>query len=135
MEKALRVFSPATIANVACGFDVFGLALDEPGDELIVRLTSQSGVTIKKITGDQGKLSLNPEKNTAGVSVINLLKFLNSKQGIEIEVHKKMPLGSGLGSSAASAAGSVFAVNALLDSPLSSKDLIPFAMEAERVAC
>lgn len=135
MKKEVCVFAPATVANVACGFDIFGFALEMPGDEIIVRLKSKPGVTLTKITGDKGVLPLEPEKNTAGVSVLKLLEFLNSSQGMEIELHKKMPLGSGLGSSAASAAGSVFAANALLGSPLSTKELIPFAMEAERIAC
>lgn len=133
--KELRVFAPATVANVACGFDIFGFALDQPGDEIVVRLRDKPGVALTKVTGDGGILSCDPEKNTAGVSVLKLLEFFGSSQGIEIELHKKMPLGSGLGSSAASAAGSVFAVNALLDSPLTPKELIPFAMEAERIAC
>lgn len=135
MKRELRVFAPATVANVACGFDIFGFALEMPGDEIIVRLKSKPGVTLAKITGDKGVLSLEPGKNTAGVSVLKLLEFLNSSQGMEIELHKKMPLGSGLGSSAASAAGSVFAANVLLGSPLCIKELIPFAMEAERIAC
>jgi len=135
MKNELRVFAPASVANVACGFDIFGFALETPGDEIIVRLKSQPGISLAKVTGDSGVLPLEPERNTAGVSVIKLLEFLNSSQGIEIELHKKMPLGSGLGSSAASAAGSVFAANALLGSPLSTKELIPFAMEAERIAC
>lgn len=135
MKREMRVFAPATVANVACGFDIFGFALETPGDEVVVRFKSESGVTISKITGDGGILSLDPEKNTAGVGVGKLLQFLKSKQGVEIELHKKMPLGSGLGSSAASAAGSLYALNALLGSPLSAKELIPFAMEAERVAC
>jgi homoserine kinase len=80
-------------------------------------------------------LPVAPDRNTAGVSVIKLLESLGSSQGFEIELHKKMPLGSGLGSSAASAAGSVFAANVLLGSPFSAKALIPFAMEAERIAC
>lgn len=135
MKKELRVFAPATVANVACGFDIFGFALETPGDEVVVRVKLEPGVTLKKITGDGGILPLASEKNTAGVGVIKLLHFLKSSQGIEIELYKKMPLGSGLGSSAASAAGTLFAVNALLGSPLTSKELIPFAMEAERTAC
>jgi len=135
MTHEIKVFAPATVANVGCGFDIFGLALETPGDEVIVRMTSTPGVKITSIVGDNGKLSLDPEKNTAAVSVINLLSFLNIKLGVEIQLIKKMPLGSGLGSSAASAAASVYAVNALLNHPLSPKDLIPFAMEAERVAC
>jgi homoserine kinase len=135
MKKEIRVFSPATVANVACGFDIFGFALDIPGDELIVRLRSEPGVSITKITGDGGILPIDPPKNTAGVGVIKFLDFIESNQGVEIEIHKKMPLGSGLGSSAASAAGGLFAVNQLLGSPLTQKELIPFAMEAERIAC
>ena len=135
MKKELRVFAPATVANVACGFDIFGFALETPGDEVVVRLKQEPGVALSKITGDGGALSLDPEKNTAGVGVLRLLRYLESSQGVEIELHKKMPLGSGLGSSAASAAASLFAVNALLGSPLTSKELIPFAMEAERAAC
>lgn len=132
--KEVRVFAPASVANVACGFDIFGFALESPGDEVIVRMKPDPGVAISCITGDGGRLSLDPEKNTAGVGVLKLLKYLGSSQGVEIEVHKKMPMGSGLGSSAASAAGSLFAVNALLGSPLQPKELIPFAMEAEGVA-
>jgi homoserine kinase len=135
MINEIAVFAPATVANVACGFDIFGFALEEPGDEVIVRFSQKPGVTISKVTGDGGILPLEAEKNTAGVSVLKLLKFLESDQGIEIELHKKMPLGSGLGSSAASSAGSVFAANILLGSPLSLKELIPFAMEGERIAC
>lgn len=135
MKKEIRVFAPATVSNVACGFDIFGFALEAPGDEVIVRLSSSPGVSISKVTGDGSVLPLEPEKNTAGVSVLKLIEFLEGNQGVEIELHKKMPLGSGIGSSAASAAGSVFAANALLGSPLSTKELIPFAMEAERIAC
>jgi homoserine kinase len=135
MKNELRVFAPATVANVASGFDIFGFALETPGDEVIARLKPNTGVTLAKITGDRGILPLDPEKNTAGVGVIELLHFLKTSQGIEIELHKKMPLGSGLGSSAASAAGSLFAVNKLLGAPLTTKELIPFAMEAERAAC
>lgn len=135
MKEEVRVFAPATVANVASGFDIFGFALETPGDEVVVRTKSKPGIAISKITGDDGVLSLNPEKNTAGVGVLKLLHSLGSDQGFEIELHKKMPLGSGLGSSAASAAGSLFAVNVLLGSPFALKDLIPFAMEAERAAC
>ena len=133
--KQIRVFAPATVANVACGFDIFGFALEAPGDELTVSLSNSSGIHITRITGDGGALSLDPHKNTAGVSVLKFLKHLNSQQGIEIELNKKMPLGSGLGSSAASAVGSLFAVNILLGNPLTPKELLPFAMEAEKVAC
>lgn len=135
MNKEIRVFAPATVANVACGFDIFGFALDAPGDEVVVRLVDTAGVRITTITGDGGRLPKDVHKNTAGVAVVSLLSHLNSLQGVEIELHKKMPLGSGLGSSAASAIGSVFAVNRLLGSPLHLKELLPFAMESEKMAC
>ncbi|MCE5318301.1 MAG: homoserine kinase [Parachlamydia sp.] len=131
--KEIRVFAPATVANVACGFDIFGFALERPGDLVVARLVEKPGVTLTRIEG--AALPYDPEKNTAGVSVIRLLKHLGSKSGVELELHKQMPLGSGLGSSAASAAGSLFAVNALLGNPFSPIELIPFAMEAERMAC
>lgn len=131
--KEIRVFAPATVANVACGFDIFGFALEQPGDLIVARLANRPGVALTRIEG--ADLPRDPEKNTAGVSVIKLLEHLGTKQGIELELHKQMPLGSGLGSSAASAAGSLFAANTLLGFPLSPLELIPFAMEAERMAC
>ncbi|MCX6149882.1 MAG: homoserine kinase [Ignavibacteriales bacterium] len=134
MHKEIRVFAPATVSNVACGFDVMGFAIDQPGDEVVVRLSKNSCVTISKITGDDGKLPLDPNKNTAGAPVIALLKHLGMNIGIEIEIHKKMALGSGLGSSAASAVASAYALNELLGTGLSNKELLPFAIEGEKIA-
>ncbi|NGX43418.1 MAG: Homoserine kinase [Chlamydiae bacterium] len=134
MGDTLRVFAPATVANVACGFDIFGFALEVPGDEIILRQKGDS-VRVTTVTGDEGKLTLDSEKNVAAVSVQHLLNYLGEDRGFEIEVHKKMPLSSGLGSSAASSVGAVFGANLLLNEPLEVKELIPFAMEAERVAC
>ncbi len=133
--KQIKVFAPATVANVTCGYDVLGFAVENPGDEIVARLIDEPKVIIKKITGDGGKLPIEAEKNTAGVSVINYLKHIKSKQGIELEIHKKMPLGSGLGSSASSSVGSVFATNLLFGNLLSKRELLQFTMEAERVAC
>ncbi|TAH18595.1 MAG: homoserine kinase [Cytophagales bacterium] len=135
MNKQIKVFAPATVANVACGFDVLGFALNEPGDEVILQTNDSGEVTISKITGDEGKLPLNADKNTAGVVVKQYLAHIGSKQGVDIQLHKRMPLGSGLGSSAASAVASLFAVNELLGAPLSRMELLPFAMEGERIAC
>jgi homoserine kinase len=135
MKQQVHVFAPATVANVACGFDVLGFAVEQPGDELIVRPRLEPGVKITKITGDDGRLPLNPEKNTAGVAVLSFLKHINASVGVEIELHKKMPLGSGLGSSAASAVAGAFAANLLFDCPLKREELLPFALEGERIAC
>ncbi len=134
-RQTVTVFSPATVANIACGFDILGFAVGEPGDIVKATLSDEPGVRVVKITGDGGVLPTGSEKNAATAGVIKLLNDTNSKVGIEIELHKKMPLGSGLGSSAASAAGGVYAANVLLGSPLSRSELISYAMEGERVAC
>ncbi|MCS6989675.1 MAG: homoserine kinase, partial [Chloroherpetonaceae bacterium] len=131
----VTAFAPATVANVGAGFDVLGFALCEPGDELTARFSDGEGVAISRIEGDGGRLPLDARKNTAGVSAQALLKRLGERRGIELELRKKMPLGSGLGSSAASAVAAVVAVNELLGRPLSKRDLLPFALEGERVAC
>jgi homoserine kinase len=134
-RTSIKVFAPATVANVACGFDIFGFAIDRPGDEVVVRLRRSPGVVISKITGDGGRLPLDPARNTAGVAVKAFLERIGSKAGFELEVHKKMPLGSGLGSSAASAVAGLFGANELLGRPLQRLELLPFAMEGERAAC
>ncbi|PWJ44976.1 homoserine kinase [Sediminitomix flava] len=133
---SIRVFAPATVANVACGYDVLGLALGQPGDEVIIKKSDKAGVRITEITGDDGRLPTDPLKNTVGISVIKYLEAIGAKeQGLEITLHKKMPFGSGLGSSAASTVAGVFAANELLGKPLTQENLLPFAMEGERVAC
>jgi homoserine kinase len=133
--SSIKIFAPATVANVACGFDIFGFAVDAPGDEVIVRKRADNQVVISKITGDEGKLTYDASRNTVTVPIIAYLQKIGSKQGFEVELHKKMPLGSGLGSSSASAVAGVFAVNELLDKPLTTKELLPFSMEGERIAC
>lgn len=128
----IRLFCPATIANVSCGFDVLGLCLDNVGDEMVIRKTGNGRVAISRIEGQD--LPLDAEKNVAGVSALAMLKTLGSTQGFDIEIYKKIKPGSGIGSSAASAAGAVFGINKLLGEPLSVKELIPFAMEGEKLA-
>jgi len=134
MPQSIKVFAPATVANLSCGFDILGLAIGSPGDAVEMKLNRTGELSIT-ITGDEGRLSCDPEKNTATVAVSHMLKKLGSNQGVSIRLHKQMPLGSGLGSSAASAAGAVYALNLLLDLPFDVRDLVPFAMEGERVAC
>jgi homoserine kinase len=132
-QSGIKVFAPASVANVACGFDILGFALDKPGDEIIVRFSDTPGLRITKIKG--GKLPYEAEKNTAGYAALKLLEHLGeSKRGIEMEIHKKMPFGSGLGSSAASAAGAVVAINELLRRPLEKRDLLEFAVLGESIA-
>ncbi|WP_256003630.1 homoserine kinase [Pedobacter deserti] len=136
MKQSVKVFAPATVANVVCGYDVLGFAVNQPGDEVVMRLTGGSGVTISKITGDEGKLPLDPEKNTVSASVQHYLRHIGKPDtGVDIELHKKMPIGSGLGSSSASTVAGLFAINTLFDSQLSNRDLVPFAMKGEELAC
>lgn len=135
MNKTVRAYAPASIGNVSCGFDVMGLAVDAPGDEVIITLNDSGVVTIKNIEGDNGKLPRIAEENTAGVAVIEYLKAIGSKPGAEITLIKNLPLGSGMGSSAASAVAAVVAINHLFDNKLSRRELLPFAMQAEFVAC
>ena len=134
MNNSIKVFAPATVANVACGFDIFGFAVHNPGDEIFLEKKESSGVSIIHIEGDGGRLSRVAEKNTAGIAILAYLKHIGSEQGFELSLKKKMPLGSGLGSSAASAVAGVFAVNELMGKPLATKDLLPFAIEGERFA-
>ena len=132
MEE-IKLFCPATIANVSCGFDVLGLCLEQPGDEMIIRKSKTPGIQITKIVGQD--LPLETEKNVAGVAGLALLNKLKElKAGFEIEIYKNIKPGSGIGSSAASAAGAVFGINQLLGEPFSAKELIPFAMQGELLA-
>jgi len=129
----LKVFAPATVANVACGFDVLGLALDYPGDEALVTKTDKNDIVITACHNAEN-LPLAADKNVAGVAVKALLDKLGSNQGFEIELTKGVKPGSGIGSSAASSAAAVVAVNELLGKPFTKKELVKFAMEGERCA-
>jgi homoserine kinase len=134
-HKGIKVFAPASVANVACGFDILGFALEHPGDEIIVKYTDSPGLKITAITGTKKKLPLEVGGNTAGVAGLKVLEALGETSiGIAMEIHKKMPFGSGLGSSAASAVGGAMAINELLGRPFEKKDLLPFAIAGESVA-
>jgi homoserine kinase len=128
----IKIFCPATIANLNCGFDVMGLCLDGIGDEMTIRKVSEKGIRITKITG--ADLPLETEKNVAGVAGLALLNATQSDFGFEIEIHKKIKAGSGIGSSSASAAGAVFGINELLGRPFTKHELIDFAMKGEAIA-
>ena len=131
MEE-LKIFAPATVANLSCGFDVLGCCLENVGDEMLIRKNDLNELRLTKITGQV--LPMEPNRNVAGVAVQALLKEAKSTQGFDIEIHKKIKAGSGIGSSAASSAGAVYAVNKLLGEPYSKNELIKFAMEGEYLA-
>ncbi len=130
--KSIKIFAPATVANLSCGFDVLGCCLDNVGDEMIISLVSEPGVKITKIEG--ANLPKETHKNVAGVAVEALLETYGKNIGVHIEIYKKIKAGSGIGSSAASSAGAVWAVNHLLDQPFTAKELVKFAMEGEKLA-
>jgi homoserine kinase len=133
--NSVKAFAPATVANVSCGFDIFGFAIQEPGDTVELRKRDEPGIVITEITGDEGRLPRQAEKNSVTVVMLALLKHLGiADLGCEVALHKNMPLGSGMGSSAASAVAGVVAMNELLGNPLTRRELLPFAMEGERIA-
>lgn len=135
--RQVRVFAPATVANMICGFDILGFAVDYPGDEVKMYKSDIPGVRIRAIHGDDGRLPLDAHKNTVSACVYMLLKDLGivDQLGVEIELIKHMPIGSGLGSSSASTVAGLFAINTLLGSPLTKDELLPYCVEGERLAC
>ena len=130
--KEIKIFSPATVANVACGYDVLGFCLDTIGDEMVIRKTKEKGITISKIEGFD--LPYNIEENVAGVSALAMYNAINVDFGFEIEIYKNIKPGSGIGSSAASAVGSVFGMNELIGKPFNKTQLTEFAMKGEAIA-
>jgi homoserine kinase len=128
----IKIFSPATVSNVACGFDVLGFCLDSIGDEMVVRKTKEKGIRISKIEGYD--LPLDANLNVAGVAALALVGHAKPDCGFEIEIYKKIKPGSGIGSSSASASGIVFAINELLGRPYNKSELTRFAIKGEAVA-
>jgi homoserine kinase len=128
----IKLFCPATIANLSCGFDVLGLCLTTAGDEMIIRKSDVKGVRITKIVG--ANLPLETEKNVSGVAALAMLEEVETEFGFEIEIYKNIKAGSGIGSSAASSAGAVFGINELLGRPFTRKELVKFAMQGEKLA-
>jgi homoserine kinase len=129
---SVTAFAPATVSNVACGFDVLGFALASPGDEVTVRPTA-SGVVIDDISGDAGRLPREAARNTAGVAAQALLDAAGERRGVALCIRKGLPLASGLGGSAASAAAAVVAVDALFGLRSSIETLVRCALEGERL--
>ncbi|WP_372755687.1 homoserine kinase [Labilibaculum sp.] len=133
MSDSVKVFAPGSVSNVGCGFDILGFAIDGVGDEMIIAKNDQKKIRIHPVK-DYENLPTDPLKNVAGVAIQALLDDLGSNQGFDVEIIKNIKPGSGIGSSAASAAGAVVAVNELLNKPYSRLQLVDFAMKGEEVA-
>jgi homoserine kinase len=126
-----EAFAPASMGNFGVAFDVIGVAFREPGDTVCVEPRDEPGAVILTIQGDGGQLPRDPRKNSATVAANSVLNRLGSAQGVQIRLHKDLPLASGLGSSAASAVAAAVAVNALFGEPLSRPELLPACLDGE----
>jgi len=133
--KSVKAFAPATVANVSCGFDILGFAIDAMGDTVELVRKKEPGLTVVSIEGDEGKLPYEVEKNTCAVAIQAMLDEYGEQVGMDIYLKKGLPLGSGMGSSAASAVAALVAANRLLGDPFEKKALLPFAIAAEKAAC
>lgn len=131
-SRSIKIFCPATVANVNCGFDSLGFALEGIGDEMVFRKTASRGVIITKITGEH--LPMEAENNVAGVAALAMLEAIDANFGVAIEINKGIRAGSGIGSSSASAAGAVYGINQFLDKPLTNLELTRYAMKGEALA-
>ena len=128
----IKIFSPASVSNLCCGFDVLGFSIDGIGDELTITKSTNKGINIKEIKGYNVPLQNN--KNTASVAAQALLDHLKINEGFDIEINKRIKPGSGIGSSAASAVGAVYGINKLLGNPLKHEELLKFAMKGEFIS-
>ena len=132
MKEPIHIFSPATVANVGPGFDILGFALNEPGDEILMEKISGEHHIL--INSTDVEIPVDPGKNVSTIAVEAMLRDMGSQQKFRITFAKKIPPGSGIGSSAASSAGAVYGANLLLDSPYRTRELVPFAMKGEEAA-
>ena len=131
--ESIKVFAPATVANVGCGYDVLGFALQGYGDELILTRRKDEKLVITSIEGVSG-LPMDPTRNVSTVAISALLDDLGLRKGFDLRIKKNISSGSGLGSSASSAAAAVFAANQLLGTPKTKQELISYAMAGEKMA-
>lgn len=127
-------FSPGSIGNVACGFDVLGLALDGPGDEVTARRSRKEGVRLISVEGDAGRLPRETEENTATAAALAVLEEVGTPAGVDLALRKGLPLSAGMGGSASSAVAAVVAVDALLEARLPPETLLECALAGEAVA-
>jgi homoserine kinase len=133
-KTKVTAFAPASAANVAIGFDILGFSVDVLGDKVTVSRTEKPGVVISGSSGVVKEIPREPERNTAGRALLAMQEALNPGFGFDVFIDKGIPLGSGLGGSAASAVAAVVAANALLDTPLPKLELLQFAMQGEKVS-
>lgn len=134
MKREVKAFAPASVSNVACGFDIMGFALDQPGDMVTLRPNASPGIRITVNGTAANAISTDPSKNTAAAPVAAMLKQNAAGIGVDIEIEKGVPVGGGIGSSAASAVAAAVACNELLGMNLSKEELLPFAIEGEKIA-
>ena len=132
MKKSIHIKSPATIANLVCGFDILGMAVEEPFDLMTLEIVDKPGLEIVHV--DAYGLTTEPSENVAGAALLALLEDVKDAPGLKLTIDKKIKPGSGLGSSAASAAGAVMAASKLLPQQFHQEDLIRYAMFGEKVA-
>lgn len=130
--KEISVLCPGTVANLVCGFDILGLCLTTPADRMRVKLLDERRIVVRSTDGYP--LPTDPQKNTAGAPLVEMLKELEGDIGFEVLIQKEIKPGSGIGSSAASAAGAVVAANHLLGNPYGKEDLVRFALFGEKAA-
>jgi homoserine kinase len=132
VDRVVKIHAPATVANMVCGFDILGFAVNEPFDEMQIRFSDKQGITI--INDDEYNLPTEPEKNVAGAALIAMMDEIEPGFGFELTIKKNIKPGSGVGSSAASAAGAVVAANRLLNDRFDKENLVRFAMNGEKLA-
>lgn len=130
----IKVKAPATVANLSCGYDILGLCLKEPYDEIEISKTSKKEIVIDILDSKYSNIPSNPKENTGGIPAILIQNKLNLDYGFKIKIKKGIPLSGGLGSSAATAAGVVYGINQLLENQLSLKDMVEYALEGEKLS-
>lgn len=130
--KEVRVFAPGSVSNIGCGYDVFGVALEGPGDIVTARLADGEGVVSVTVSGDGGRLPTDPARNCAAVAAQAVAEQIGAPVGMALEVRKGLPLASGLGGSAASAAAGAVAADALLNGGLDQATLLECVLAGER---
>jgi len=132
MANKITIHSPATVANMVCGFDVLGFAVNDPFDIMYIEFKDEPGITI--VNEDDFNLPTDPQQNVAGAALLALMEAYEKPVGFKLTINKQIKPGSGVGSSAASSAGAVVGANAILGNPFSKEDLVRFAMNGEKLA-